>query len=208
MKKILVFTCLVALLFVQGCRGWRSEKPPVHLNPNMDFQPKYKAQSLVLEPPANTVAWGDEAAFTDEMQRKKIVHTRSEQSYFKGLNRDGSFVRRIPDSIDVNHELLSRGRERFNIYCAPCHGQDGSGNGPVTNRGWFKPVSYWTERVVNYRDGKLFDIVSNGYNTMPGYKEQIDESDRWAIVAYIRALQKTQLSTINDVPEEYINQIR
>jgi mono/diheme cytochrome c family protein len=208
MKRILLILAIISLVFLQGCRGWRSEKPPIHLNPNMDFQAKYKAQALSQPIPDNTVAWGSKHAFVDETERLKIEQPKDQNAYFKGIESDGSFVKKIPSSIIVSHELLKRGQERFNIYCAPCHGQDGSGNGSVTSRGWFKPANFSNERVVAYADGRIFDIMTNGYNTMPSYKEQLSETDRWAIVAYIRALQKTQLSTINDVPEEDRLQIR
>ena len=186
-----------------SCNGWRSKKPPIHLNPNMDFQPKNKAQSQSLEQPLNVVPWGNEESFVEESERSQYL--QSDTILYDGKTKNDQWVKKIP--ITVNHALVDRGQNRYNIYCTPCHGLDGSGNAAVTQRGWIKPAAYWDSRIVNYTDGELYDIVKNGIRSMPGYKQQLNASDRWAIVSYVRALQKTQLATINDVPAELRNDI-
>jgi len=169
MKKtrwaILLMICLVVL--VTGCRGWRTEKPPIHPNPNFDWQPRFKAQTLSLHPPAGTVPWGQEYAQKTVKQSDRIPMT-------------------------VTLPLLLRGQERFDIYCAVCHDRAGTGKGTIIAHGLVPPPKFGDARIVAYPDGALFNIITNGVRTMPGYKKQISEKDRWAIVGYIRALQKIQ----------------
>lgn len=197
--------CIFLLcLFSFGCRGWRSEKPPIHLNPNLDFQASIKSQENPMYSPENTIPWGNSNSFSNIETRKKYIKEDS-RLYF-GKNTNGSWVRTIP--VNVNYELLNRGKERYDIFCSSCHGLDGSGNGPIVDGRWIKPVSYWHERVVNYRDGQLFDIISNGIRSMPAYSQQISENDRWAIVSYIRALQKSNNVKFSELPIDLKNQLK
>lgn len=169
----------------------------------MDFQPKNIAQSDSLERPDNTVPWGDDQSLSDLSEREKFI--QSDSVFYSGKTNSGQWVKKIP--IDVTFKLLDRGHDRYNIYCTPCHGMDGSGNGAVSKRGWMIPAPYWDDRILSYTDGELYDIITNGIRTMPSYKQQITPSDRWAIVGYIKALQKSNLSTLKDVPSELKNQI-
>jgi mono/diheme cytochrome c family protein len=101
----------------------------------------------------------------------------------------------------VTKEVLERGRERFNIYCAPCHSRVGDGNGFVPSRGFSRmPPSYHIPRLQKAPLGYFFDVMTNGFGIMPDYASQISPEDRWKIVAYIRALQLSQSATMNDVP--------
>lgn len=97
-------------------------------------------------------------------------------------------------------QLLQRGQERFNIYCSPCHGKTGDGKGIIVQRGMLPPPSFHEARLLQAPDGHFFDVISNGIRNMPTYRHQIPVSDRWAIVAYLRALQRSQNATINDIP--------
>ena len=99
-------------------------------------------------------------------------------------------------------QLLKRGQERFNIYCAPCHGQTGDGQGIVVQRGYLPPPSYHQDRLRKMPDGYIFDVITNGVRNMPSYRHQVPVADRWAIVSYLRALQRSQNATINDIPPE------
>jgi mono/diheme cytochrome c family protein len=101
----------------------------------------------------------------------------------------------------VTSDILARGRERFNIYCAPCHSRTGDGNGMIVQRGLRTPPSFHTERLRKAPLGYFFDVMTNGFGAMPDYASQIPPRDRWCIVAYIRALQLTQQATMNDVPQ-------
>jgi len=100
----------------------------------------------------------------------------------------------------VTSDVLARGRERFNIYCAPCHSRTGDGNGMIVQRGFRAPPSYHTERLRKAPLGYFFDVMTNGFGAMPDYASQIPPRDRWCIVAYIRALQLSQEATMSDVP--------
>jgi hypothetical protein len=102
----------------------------------------------------------------------------------------------------VTQDVLARGQERYNIYCAPCHSRLGDGNGMIVQRGFRRPPSFHTDRLRKAPLGYFFDVMSNGFGAMPDYASQISPDDRWRIVAYIRALQLSQAATMADVPSE------
>jgi mono/diheme cytochrome c family protein len=105
----------------------------------------------------------------------------------------------FPFPVDVN--LMARGRERFDIFCSPCHGRTGAGDGMVVQRGYRHPPSYHDDRLRNAPVGHFIDVMANGFGAMPDYAQQVNARDRWAIAAYIRALQLSEHATIADVPE-------
>ena len=191
-------TLLAATILLGGCyRGKPSSKPPLHVVPNMDAQPKYKAQdkaglfqndSAMRVPPEHTIPRG---------------YLRADAIYFTGKQADGEWVEKNPEKITM--DLLQRGRERYAIYCAICHDDAGHGKGMVTKRSPdLMPVSYHTDALRKQADGYLFDVITNGsQSTLMGpYKHQVGVRDRWAIVAYVRALQRSQHATAKDVPAE------
>ena len=102
----------------------------------------------------------------------------------------------------VTAELLDRGKERFGIFCSPCHGAGGDGNGIIVQRGMPRPTSYHDDRLRAADDQHFFDVISNGYGAMYSYASRVPPRDRWAIVAYIRALQLSRHASIDDVPPE------
>jgi mono/diheme cytochrome c family protein len=106
-----------------------------------------------------------------------------------------------PPQPETTMGLLKRGRERFNIYCTPCHGGAGYGDGMVEQRGYPKPPSLHDDRLRGIADEHLYAVIENGLGKMPSYRAQISLADRWAIVAYVRALQRSQHATIDDIPE-------
>ena len=125
--------------------------------------------------PANTVARGT---------------LREDAYFFTGRLADGSMATEPP--MPMTRALLERGQERYNIYCTPCHGQTGEGRGMVVRRGYKQPTSYHEERLRQVPIGYFFDVMSNGFGVMPSYAPQVPPEDRWAIAAYIRALQLSQ----------------
>jgi mono/diheme cytochrome c family protein len=185
-----LFLIGLTVVFIAGCRGYRSEKPPIHLNPNMDFNPKFKAQTLSLESPEETIPWG------------KVVSNEREGFIESGPYHTGSinnaFIKKAP--IVVDEALLNRGETRFNIYCAVCHSTTGNGGTPVIERGYVAPPKLSDQRLRNVEDGYLFHVITNGVRSMPGYRSQIPVEDRWAIVTYVRALQKMYAGKMTDVP--------
>jgi len=175
---------VLAIILMIGCRGDHSTKPPIHLNPNMDSQDKFKAQSI------NTF-FADSSAM-----RLPIDGTIAQRKYFgnneylTGKNVSGNFINN-PELLTV--ELINRGQERFNIYCAVCHGYRGDGKGNITKYKYpIPPTSFHQDWLIEKKDGHYFDVVTNGIRTMPSYKHQIPVEDRWAIVSYVRKLQESK----------------
>jgi mono/diheme cytochrome c family protein len=178
---------LAAVTTLTGCWGNRSEKPPVHLVWNMDFQDKW-------DPQEKAKFFADGRA-----QRPEVAGTvargflKDDDLLWRGRDFDGRFADKLPDGMKLDAKLLARGQERYNIYCAPCHDQAGRGNGPATTRGGgFKvaPANLHQERLVPMPLGYFYDVITNGKmpNMFP-YAAQIPVEDRWAIAVWVRALQ-------------------
>jgi len=108
----------------------------------------------------------------------------------------------------VTAETMARGRERFTIYCSPCHGRTGQGDGMVVLRGYRRPPSFLQDRLIGAPVGHFFDVITNGFGAMPDYAAQIHPQDRWAIIAYVRALQLSGHATVADVPSSERDKIR
>lgn len=104
--------------------------------------------------------------------------------------------------IPIAKADIERGETRFNVYCTPCHGRLGDGNGMVVLRGFRQPPSYYSERLINAPVGHYFDVITNGFGAMPSYASRVQSDDRWRIVAYIRALQLSESASVNDVPAD------
>ena len=113
---------------------------------------------------------------------------------------NGELVDAVPFAI--GHAELKRGQERFNIYCSPCHGRLGDGNGMVVQRGLRQAASYHNDRLRQERIGYFFDVITNGFGAMQGYAEQVPVRDRWLIASYVRVLQFSQNAPVSDVPAE------
>ena len=125
-------------------------------------------------------------------------HLRDDDAYFTG-KAGADFVDPLPRP--VTREMLERGRERYDIFCAPCHDRMGTGLGMVVRRGYPQPPSMHIERLRQARAGYLFDVITRGFGRMPEYAPQIPVEDRWAIVAYLKALNLSQNAAVGDVPE-------
>jgi mono/diheme cytochrome c family protein len=186
---------LVTGLLAAGCtRGQPSERTPIHLNPNMDRQEKHRPQSA-------SRFFADGAA-----QRMPVAgtvprdHLRADDAYYRGVNSRGEFVADVP--VRVTMPLLKRGRERFDVYCSPCHSRAGDGRGIMVERGYPPPSSFHVDRIRQFPDGQIFDVITHGVRNMPSYRRQIPVDDRWAIVAYARALQRSQNASLDDVPPQ------
>lgn len=125
---------------------------------------------------------------------------REDDRFFRGVEADGSFVRRVPMAVDA--AVLERGRDRYDIFCAPCHSRTGDGLGMIVQRGYKQPNTYHSDRLRAIEDGYFFDVITNGFNQMSSYAAQVRPEDRWAIVAYVRALQLSQYSELAEAPAE------
>jgi mono/diheme cytochrome c family protein len=106
----------------------------------------------------------------------------------------------FPFAVDAR--VLARGRERFDIYCSPCHGRTGQGDGMIVRRGFRRPPTFHQDRLRDAPVGHIFDVITNGFGAMPDYAAQIRAADRWAIVAYLRALQLSEHAAVADVPAD------
>jgi mono/diheme cytochrome c family protein len=113
---------------------------------------------------------------------------------------DGADATMFPFAVDGR--VMARGRERYDIYCSPCHGQTGQGDGMVVRRGFRRPPTYHQDRLRNAPVGHIYDVITNGFGAMPDYAAQIKVEDRWAIIAYVRALQLSEHATLADVPAD------
>jgi cytochrome c553 len=114
---------------------------------------------------------------------------------------EGELADTLPTSIELDYELLKRGRERYDIFCAPCHDRTGGGNGMIVQRGLKQPPSMHEDRLREAPIGHFFDVMTNGFGVMYSYSSRIPEEDRWAIAAYIRALQFSQNAEFEQLPE-------
>ena len=194
MRTYFVLPLVLTALLLAGCRGNRSGETPIHPNLNMDFQQKFQAQE------ANPF-FEDNAAM-----RMPVPGTvprgelRDSSALYRGRTEAGDYVEEIP--IAVSQEVLERGQDRYNIYCSVCHGKTGAGNGVIMrgDYGYTPASSYHVERLRTASDGYLYDVIANGVRNMPAYGQKIPVLDRWAIVAYIRALQRSQNASPDDLP--------
>jgi mono/diheme cytochrome c family protein len=126
-------------------------------------------------------------------------HLNENEAFFTGKS-GGAYATVAP--VAATRDVLTRGQERFNIYCSPCHDRVGTGQGIVVQRGYKRPPSFHEDRLRQLPIGYFFDVITNGYATMPSYAAQIPPADRWAIAGYMRALQRSQHATVADVPAD------
>jgi mono/diheme cytochrome c family protein len=144
------------------------------------------------------------AFFADERAARPLVEgvvargQLSQDAHFYTGKSGGELVDTLP--VAVTRAALERGRERFDIFCSPCHGRVGDGAGMIVQRGYRRPSSFHIDRLREAKVGYLFDVITHGFGVMPAYAAQISPRDRWAIVAYIRALQLSQNARLSDVP--------
>jgi mono/diheme cytochrome c family protein len=205
MRNVYLITLFVGLLLVSilGLRGVPFTRPPLDVFPEwafpgMKYQPKFRPQSASLffadgradrVPPENTVARG---------------MLGEDDHFYQGKDAAGGWVRSFPAAINVDRALLERGRDRYTIYCQVCHGVAGDGMGITVRYGMGSlPTNgnYHTDRVRAMSEGELFSTITSGSvsKIMLGYADKLDAADRWAVVAYIRALQRARQGTAADV---------
>ncbi len=176
----ITWVSLAVVLLLTSCRQ------------DMYNQPKYKplqaseffADGTSARPlPPHTVARG---------------HLNEDSVFFAGKHDDGTLAEVIP--VAVSQPLLARGQERYTIYCSVCHGAQGDGNGMIVQRGFPAPNSYHIDRLRQAPPGYFYNVITHGYGVMYSYASRVEPSDRWAIVAYIRALQLARNGRLDDVP--------
>jgi mono/diheme cytochrome c family protein len=207
---LVLFFVLVTAVSVLGFRGSISTRPPLEIFPDMDHQAKYKpqAQSAFFADkrtdrptPAGAVAFGRSGLQADG----KFL--AADDHFYRGKQADGSFARGFPSSVKIDRALLERGQHKYTIYCAPCHGALGDGNGITKQYGMGATPTYHDDRLRQIAEGDLYNTITNGKNTMLSYADKIEPADRWAVIAYVRALQRAQTGTVADVPSAHKSEL-
>lgn len=179
LRHIAAVALVAASLFAAGCRQ------------DMHDQPKYK-------PFVATDFFGDGRSARPLIQGTVARGDLREDSHFYLGKVKDAYATALP--MPVTRELLAHGQTRFNIYCSPCHGRLGNGEGMVAQRGFKYPPSFHQDRLRGEPVGYFFDVITHGFGVMPSYASRIPVADRWAIVAYVRALQLSQNAKMDDVP--------
>lgn len=221
LRGFLLISLLMTIAFVAvfGFRGEKSSRPPFELFPDMVRQMKVRAQSPLgffadgrgpRMPVPGTVPIGYEmprpqnppngAAPGPALTHRRLAFSVGTDYYDTG-KMGANWGTGIP--VEVNAALLARGQQRFNITCVMCHGATAAGDGITKQYGLATVVSLQDDRIRKMADGEIFNTITNGKNTMLAYGPNITVADRWAIIAYLRALQRSQSGTINDVPAEH-----
>ncbi|HET7544699.1 MAG TPA: quinol:electron acceptor oxidoreductase subunit ActD [Polyangiaceae bacterium] len=199
---IVAVASVVPFALAAKARYTKNSTPRIHLIQDMDSQPKYKAQrenTFFADGHADRPAIDGTVAVDD---------ARDDDKFYKGKDGD-AWTRTFPSQIALTEATMERGRQRFGIYCTPCHGQVGAGDGMVAKRAdslaqgtWIPPTNVTQEYLRKMPVGELFNSISNGVRNMPGYAPQIKTEDRWAIIMYLRALQRSRSGSVNDLPPD------
>jgi len=184
---------LASGLALSGCAsGCTSSRAPFQINPSMDDQPK------VLPQTASKFFYDGSSMRQPVPGTIPIGGLKEDTAFFTGRAPDGKVVEKVP--VTVDDALLERGRQRYVIYCAPCHDARGDGRGILYQRGNIPTASFHQEKILKYPDGFLFEIMTNGLALMPAYKWAIPPADRWAIIAYIRDLERKRIESAKGAP--------
>lgn len=209
MRNVYLVTFFLVILTVSvlGFRGMISEAPPADVFPEwafpgMKYQPKFRPQSA-------SQFFADGRA--DRLPPPNVVRAdlplRNDDTLYAGKSARGEFIRGFPASVTVDRPLLERGRERYTTFCAPCHGATGDGNGITKQYGMGATPTYHDPRLRQMAEGEIYNTITHGKNTMLPYADKLSPEERWAVVAYVRALQRAQIGTVADVPAEAKSQL-
>ena len=198
MRTYLAAGIAAAGLLLSGCSSY-SKSTPVVIFTDMDYQHRY-------EPQGDRNFAGGHPFFGDPRASRRPVEGTiargqlvEDESFATGV-LNNAYIGRNP--LPVTADLLRHGQARFNTYCAPCHDRTGQGRGLVGQRTLWIPTNLHEDRVRQMNDGEIFNVATNGRRSMPPYKYQVVDRDRWAIVAYVRALQRATGGTVADVPPD------
>ena len=195
MRQPIVLALAAAALALGGCRGMSSNEPPIHLNQNMDDQQR-------RDPQEASALFADGRAMRPRVEGTVPHATQAADPLLVTGKSGEAFSETLPAGVTLDRAFLERGRQRFEIYCAPCHAVTGEGNGPVIPRGMTPPPSFHDDRIRAFPVGQLYDVITNGIRTMPSYAPQIPPQDRWAVASYVRVLQRSRMATIDEVPAD------
>lgn len=191
----------LALVLFAGCDLQDMYRQPKRepLQASDFFADGRSARPLEADTVAQSAGWKRRFAPPDDQRRDASV------TFYTGKS-DGKDVEAVP--FPVTKEVLLRGRERFNVFCSTCHDRTGNGNGMIVQRGFRRPPSFHTAQLRQMPIGHFFDVMTNGFGTMPDYAAQVPPEDRWSIAAYVRTLQFSQHAPVADVPPDKIPQLK
>ncbi len=196
---IIIAFVVVTGVAIFGFRGRTTSLPPIEIFPDMDRQPRYEPQ-------------GESDFFSDGRANRNPVEgtvargeLRADDHLYRGGEGEGQFASGFPGI--VSREMMERGKERYAIYCAPCHGAMGDGNGITREYGMVTVPTFHSERIREMPEGEIFNVITNGKGLMGSYAGQVPVEDRWNIVAYLRALQRSQQATVQDVPADQLSEL-
>jgi mono/diheme cytochrome c family protein len=192
---VILLLTVATVLSIAGFRGSLSRRTPLEVFPDMKRQPK-------LRPQKPSAFFGDQRTSRLPVAGTVPVGALLDDSPVASGRVPGTTNWVETNPLPVNAELLARGRARFTIYCSPCHSAVGDGQGITTKYGMLRAGNYHDPRIVRLADGEIFNTITLGKNLMASYASQVSVTDRWAIVAYVRALQRARLGTLEDVPSE------
>ncbi len=197
---ILVVTALIPLALGAFARATTGENTRVHLVKNMDQQDYQRAQ-------ATNGFFEDDRADRSQLAGTIAVGHLDENDHFFRGKVDGQYAATFPAEVELTEATMERGQQRFDIYCAPCHGVAGQGNGLVSERAlglmegtWIPATNVRQGYLMKQPVGQLFEAITKGVRNMPGYGSLVPPADRWAIILYLRALQRSQNAAVTDVP--------
>jgi len=201
---VVVFASLVPFAMFAKARSSKMEEGRRHLIWDMDFAPSYKAQSenplfddkrSMRAAPKGTVARG---------------HLNEDDHMHRGKTKSGAWAVTLPDGMVADKETMELGKAQFGIYCTPCHGINGEGKGmihqrasslPASQQAWVPPTNLHEQRIAEMASGEIFSSITNGVRNMPGYGSQMDAEERWAVILYLRALQKSRTTSVSKLSD-------
>jgi len=181
---------VVATISILGFRGDKATKPPLEVFPDMDRMPYY-------EPQAASEFFSDGRTDRQPVPNAVARGTFHENAYLQTGRQGAEYGNGIP--IEVSNQTMARGEERYNIYCSVCHGQAGNGDSMTKKYGMITVADLTSEIFVNYSDGQIYDVIANGAKTMLPYGDKLSVEDRWAVVLYVRALQRAANGSVEDL---------
>lgn len=209
MRNVYLVTLFVVVLVVSifGFRGTIFTMPPMDVFPEWAF-PGMKRQPK-LRPQSASTFFAD--GRSDRPPPPGVVRAdlplRNDDALYLGKNARGEFIRGFPAAVTVDQRSIEHGRERYTIYCAPCHGAVGDGNGITKQYGMGATPTFHDDRLRQIAEGEIYQTLTNGKGNMLPYNDKLTPQERWAVISYVRALQRAQMGTAADVPAAHKSEL-
>jgi len=212
MRYFYAIFALICILTVSilGIRGTKFSKTPLYIFPDMDWQSKYLPQrgNTFFKDKRNdrpvvpgTVMRGYSSETKKVFSEDYAYAEATNPALYSGKDETGDWLKNFP--IEVTHELMELGQKKYTIFCQVCHGASGNGQGITRSYGMIATASYHDDRLRDMAVGEIFNTITHGKGQMNSYADKLSPEERWAVIAYVRALQKSQNAKIEDVPEQF-----